>query len=137
MRNLRINGRRGAFQVLFSLTYVMLGLSYLTNQENDFRAASFGWITEFVPLHLLAGVWVVAATVGLVSAVHPRPTDRHGFQALTAAPAFWGSMFFIGGLSGVTEGFVYAGIYWTFAGVPMIVAGMQGGSDRDLRLPDA
>lgn len=128
-----VNGRRGAFLLLFSLTYLMIGLSYVTNPETDFRAASFSWLTEFVPLNYLATIWLVSAGVGIHAAFRPRPNDKHGFQALAAVPAAWGTLFFVGGLAGVPESWVYAGIYYMFAGIPMVVSGMQGGADRDRR----
>lgn len=134
MRKLfRLNGRRGAFQFLFGVVYIVVGCSFIFTPQAGARQASLQWVTAFVPLEPLAALWVVAGVLGLVSAFHARPKDWFGFAALVFAPAFWGSLFFIGSFVGTPFAFVSAAIYWLFAATPMIVSGMQGERDRDQR----
>jgi hypothetical protein len=132
-RHLRINGRRGAFQLLFGGVYLIVGASFLTTPNVGTRQASLRWLTEFMPLEPFAALWVVAGLLGAVSAFRCRPADWFGFAALVFAPAMWGALFFIGGLAGTPVSFTTAAIYWLFAAAPMIVSGMQGPNDRDRR----
>lgn len=133
LRKARINGRRGVFQLMFALTYLAVGLSYVTDPDTDTRAEALGWVSAIVPIHWLAFVWVFSAGIGAFSAFNSRPRDWVGFAALTAAPICWGTLFFIGFLTGSDGAWAYAMIYWLFGAAPMIVAGMQGEHDRDRR----
>lgn len=134
MRNhFKLNGRRGAFQVLFAAVYIIIGLSFVLTPGAGTRQDSLRWVTAFVPLVPLAALWIVAGVLGAVSAFKPRPRDWFGFAALVFAPAFWGSLFFIGAVTGSPTAYVSAAIYWLFAAAPMVVSGMQGANDRDRR----
>lgn len=134
MRNkIKINGRRGAFQLLFAGVYLIVGFSFLTTPSSGSRQAALRWLTGFVPLEPFAALWIVAGLLGVVSAFLCRPRDWFGFAALVFAPAVWGALFFIGGLTGSFTAFTSAAVYWLFAAAPMIVSGMQGPTDRDRR----
>ena len=134
MRNkLRINGRRGALQLLFTGLYAVVGYSFITNPASGTRADALRWLTPYLPLEPFAALWLIAAALASVAAFRCRPADSFGFIALVIAPAVWGALFFIGGLAGSTSAFTSAVVYWAFAGIIMIASGMQGDKDRDRR----
>ena len=132
-RRVAINGRRGAFQLLFSGVYLIVGTNFILTPGASARQVSLKWLTQYVPLEPFAGLWIVAGVLGIVAAFMCRPRDWFGFAALVFAPAVWGAMFFIGALLGSPTAFVSAAVYWLFAAAPMIVSGMQGANDRDAR----
>jgi len=133
MRNLRINGRRGAFQLVNAAVYLVVGASFLLTPGAGTRQATLRWLTDYVPLEPFAALWVIAATLGVVSAFQCRPRDWFGFAALVFAPAVWGALFFIGACTGNPAAITSADVYWLFAALSMIVSGMQGERDRDTR----
>jgi hypothetical protein len=133
MRNLKINGRRGAFQILFAGVYLIVGTSFILTPGAGTRQVSLRWLSAYVPLEPFAALWILAGILGVVAAFKCRPRDWFGFAALVFAPAVWGAMFFIGGLAGSPAAFTSAAVYWLFAAAPMIVSGMQGPNDRDNR----
>lgn len=132
---LRINGRRGAFQLLFAFIYVFVGVSFITAPAASSRTAALGYLEHVgIPLAPLAALWIVSAGLAAVSAFFCRPRDWFGFAALVFAPAIWGALFAFGVLlGGPPLGIVSAAIYWVFGACSMIVSGMQGESDRDRR----
>jgi len=132
MRN-KINGRRGAFQLLFAGVYLIVGLSFMLTPGAGTRQNSLRWLTAYVPLEPFAALWIGAAILGVIAAFKCRPADWFGFAALVFAPAMWGALFFIGGILGSPAAFTSAAVYWLFAAAPMIVSGMQGPNDRDNR----
>jgi len=132
MRN-KINGRRGAFQILFAGVYLIVGTSFILTPGAGTRQVSLRWLSAYVPLEPFAALWILAGILGIVAAFQCRPRDWFGFAALVFAPALWGAMFFIGGLCGSPAAFTSAAVYWLFAAAPMIVSGMQGAHDRDAR----
>ena len=84
----RINGRRGAFQLLFAFIHVFVGLSFITAPAASSRLAALGYLAEWnVPTAPLAALWMVSAAVAAVSACLCRPNDWIGFSALVIAPA--------------------------------------------------
>ena len=129
----QVNGRRGAFQLLFSGVYLIVGASFLLTPASGTRQASLRWLTSVVPLEPFAALWVIAGLLGVASAFMCRPKDWFGFAALVFAPAMWGALFFIGAIVGSPQAYVSAAVYWLFAAAPMIVSGMQGERDRDTR----
>jgi hypothetical protein len=129
-----LNGRRGAFQLLFSAVYLVIGASFFLLPETPSRAVALHWLTQFVPLWPFAALWLAAGLTGVVSAFLCRPKDRVGFFALTLVPAVWGFLFGIGALVGAPAiGLVSMAIYWLIAAAAMVVSGMQGPRDRDAR----
>jgi len=134
MRNLKINGRRGAFQLVSAGVYLIVGASFLLTPGAGTRQTSLRWLTEYVPLEPFAALWVLAGLLGIVSAFQCRPRDWFGFAALVFAPGVWGALFFIGAITGNPAAFNSAAVYWLFAALSMIVAGMQGERDRDTRI---
>jgi hypothetical protein len=131
----RINGRRGAFQLIFSALYLAVGISFLVIPTAASRADALRWLTDLLPLWPFASIWIVAALTGAVSAFLCRPRDWVGFFALTLAPAAWGSLFLIGVIfaGAPALGVITTAIYWTFAAGFLIASGMQGPNDRDRR----
>jgi peptidoglycan/LPS O-acetylase OafA/YrhL len=129
-----INGRRGAFQILFAGVYLIVGYSFITTPSAGTRQASLRWLTDYAPIEPFAALWIVAGVLGVVAAFKCRPNDWFGFSALVFAPAVWGALFFIGGITGTPTAWISAAVYWLFAAAPMIVSGMQGESDRDARM---
>jgi len=136
MRNhFKINGRRGTFLLLFSSVYLIVGTSFLLTPGAGTRQVSLHWLSAHFPLEPFAALWVVAGALGVVAAFMPRPRDWFGFSALVFAPAVWSALFLIGGILGSQAAFTSAAVYCLFAAAPMIVSGMQGERDRDIRTP--
>jgi hypothetical protein len=129
-----INGRRGVFQLLFAVVYLVIGASFLLIPTTPSRAEALRWLIELMPLWPFACLWLAAGLTGAVSAFYCRPRDWVGFFALTLVPAIWGFLFLIGVFFGAPPlGIVSTAIYWLLAAAMMVVAGMQGPHDRDTR----
>jgi hypothetical protein len=134
MRNkFKVNGRRGALQLLFTALYLVVGYSFMTNPSAGTRADALRWLTPYLPVEPFAALWLVAAGLAAVAAFKCRPADSFGFVALVLAPSIWGALFLIGGLTGSRSAFTSAVVYGAFAGIIMIASGMQGDKDRDRR----
>lgn len=129
----RINGRRGAFQILLGTVFGMLATSLFITKDYPSSAA---WLETFIPNPATLGiVWMVPAIAAYIGAFQPRPRDWFSFFALTLAPMIWGSLSFIGGFIAPTGTTPLAIImYWCLAGTVMVVSGMTGDRDRDERL---
>ncbi|WGW12763.1 hypothetical protein LWF01_03030 [Saxibacter everestensis] len=122
----RLNGRRGAFQLLFSLTYLALGVSYLLVEPSRARANALDWLTAFVDVNDLGWPWLIAAMVAAMSAFQVEPLDRYGFGALAAIPAAWGCLYLIPTFTGEARtGWITTCLYWSLAVAVMVVAGMR------------
>lgn len=132
---MKINGRRGAFQLLFAFIHFFIGISFITAPNASSRTVALGYLADLhIPLAPLAFVWILSACLAVVAGFLCRPNDWFGFAALVFAPTVWGAMFLIGVfVSGEKMGLLSAAIYWVFAATAMIVSGMQGESDRDAR----
>ena len=131
-----INGRRGAFQLVYAPVYLVIGLSFVIIPSSGSRSESLRWLSDLGLLPVFGSLWILAAGAAVAGAFQPRPRDWFSFVALTFAPAVWGGLFLIGVMGGAPVlGLVSAAIYWLFAAAPMIVSGMQGASDRDHRRP--
>ena len=129
----RINGRRGALQLLFTGLYLVVGYSFMANPASGTRADALRWLTPYLPVEPFAALWLLAAGFAAVAAFKCRPADSFGFIALVLAPSVWGALFLIGGLTGSPSAYISAVVYGAFAGIIMIVSGMQGDKDRDRR----
>ena len=129
----RINGRRGAFQLVMSAVYLVVGSSFFFAPASASREETFRWLTPALPW--FAALWIIAGVIALVSAFLPRPRDAVGFIALVFAPGIWVGLFVAAGLfaSGNPLAFVSAIVYGAFGAVPLIVSGMEGPRDRDHR----
>jgi hypothetical protein len=129
-----INGRRGAFQLVYAPVYLVIGLSFVITPATASRSESLRWLNELGAVPFFGVLWILAAGAAVAGAFQPRPRDWFSFAALVFAPSVWGFMFLIGVLSGAPpSGLVAAAVYWLFAAGTMIVSGMQGASDRDRR----
>jgi hypothetical protein len=128
----RINGRRGAFQLLFGVVYGMLTIGTFIAQ--DFPPALV-WLETYLDTPaLLAPVWATPALAALIGAFLPRPGDWFSFAAMTFAPAIWGCLYLIGAFVEPHGTSLFGVIlYWALAGAVMVVAGMTGDKDRDHR----
>lgn len=137
MRNIpKINGRRGVLQLLFSVVYLVLGVSFFALPSATSRIEALGWLSQLhIPIQPLACLWIAAALIGFVSAFLPRPNDWRGFAALTLAPAAWGFLFLIGVIlfGAPPLGVISTFIYWLLAAIVMVASDMQGPRDRDNR----
>lgn len=136
MRNVpKINGRRGVLQLLFSVVYLALGISFFMLPSSASRAEALAYLTQHVPIQPFACIWIVAAFIGFVSAFLCRPSDWRGFAALTLAPAIWGFLFLIGVIFAGAPliGIVTTFVYWLLAAIVMVASDMQGPNDRDNR----
>lgn len=126
-RRIALNGRRGAFLLLFGAIHLAFGLSYIgpippESQPAIERALSLP-LHLGVPLWALGAAWLASGAVALVSAFrrHPPGADGHGFQALIVMWAAW-AMFAV--LSQSPRGWVSAFIYLACGGAVGIVSGM-------------
>lgn len=133
-----INGRRGAFQLLFGIVYACLTAA--TILAKDFPPALV-WIPKMCAQYgltvtpaVLAAVWLIPAVAALIGAFLPRPQDRFSFSALAAAPTLYGCLYLIGGvLHPVGTSLFGVILYWALAGAVMVVSGMMGDRDKDNR----
>ncbi|RJU01972.1 hypothetical protein D6T65_04960 [Arthrobacter frigidicola] len=130
----KINGRRGAFQLLFGSAYIAISASYVLTPDAGGRTSTLGWINPYVPLEYLGMAWGFAGVVAVVSCVLPRPRDRYAFMALTLVPILWGFLYLIGWFVGdAPTGYMGTIVYGLMAGAVMVVSGMSGDRDRDHR----
>lgn len=131
-----INGRRGAFQLLFAIVYTLLGISYLVVPPSTGRTTALSWLPDFL-IHPLGFIWLTVALIAFIGTSLPRPKDRFSFTALTLAPAIWGFLYLMAWIFGTSPtGWVTTCLYWAMAGAVMVVSGMQGPTDRDERMAE-
>lgn len=128
----RINGRRGAFQILFGVVYGCLTIAILLSKT--FAPALVFLGASGIPPSALAAIWAPPAIAALIGAFRPRPKDAFSFILLTFAPTAFGCLYLIGGfVSPVGTSFFGVVLYWALAGAVMVVSGMTGDRDRDER----
>jgi hypothetical protein len=130
----KINGRRGAFQIVMGVVYLVVGSSFFWAPANPQREETFRWLTQYVSLGWFATLWIIAALVALVCAFMPRPKDAPGFIAMVFAPGIWFGLFALGAcFTGNPLALVSGIVYGAFGAIPLIVSGMEGPKDRDHR----
>lgn len=128
----RINGRRGAFQLLFGIVYGCLVVATLLSKTFPPALVYLGEIG--VSPAALAVIWAPPTIAALIGAFLPRPKDAFSFIFLTFAPLAFGGLYLIGGfVSPVGTSFFGVVLYWALAGAVMVVSGMTGDKDRDER----
>lgn len=128
---LKLNGRRGAFQLLFAIVYGCLALSLMRGLPH-----SLSWLEEFVSYWALVSLWGAPALGALIGCLLPRPKDAYSFFLLSLAPIATGFLFLISMARDTSTspfGFI---VYWALAGAVMVVSGMTGDSDRDERVQE-
>lgn len=125
----RINGRRGAFQLLFAIVYGCLALAMARKWPT-----SLAWMDAFMSHLVLTAVWAVPTVAALIGTFLPRPKDAFSFVLLAVAPILSGFLFLIGGIVAPEVASPYGlVVYWALAGAVMVVSGMTGDRDRDER----
>lgn len=125
----RINGRRGAFQLLFAVVYGCLALAISRKWPT-----SLEWLDAYMSHFVLVAVWAIPTVVALVGAFLPRPKDALSFALLACAPILSGFLFLLAALVEPERSSPYGLIvYWALGAAVMVVSGMTGDSDRDER----
>lgn len=125
----RINGRRGAFQILFGLVYGCLALAMVGRFPS-----SISFLGEYLPHWTMTVLWSIPALAALVGAFMPRPKDVLSFALMTFTPVLSGFLFVVGAIVDPANASPYGPIvYWALGGAVMVVSGMSGDSDRDER----
>jgi hypothetical protein len=120
-----VNGRRGCFQILFALAYLMVGVSYTCLPSPVERLHALAWLLRWVSIQAIGDLWFVAAAVALVSAFRTIPADRFGFVALFAVPALMGVVCAVSWAVGEYPGGVVTMVlYETIATAVLVVSGM-------------
>lgn len=129
----RINGRRGAFQLLFGIVYGCLALAMSRKWPT-----SLEWMGEYMSHYVLVGIWAIPAIAALVGAFLPRPKDAHSFALLAGAPILSGFLFLLAALVEPESSSPYGLIvYLALGAAVMVVSGMTGDRDRDERKVEA
>lgn len=129
-----VNGRRGAFQLMYSLMFGITAITYLALPISDGRMDSLAWILTIAPPWLLGLPWLVGAGVAFAGSRQPRPRDTFSFKLMAAVLVVFGFLYFIGGIANQNAAtWLSSLLYWILAGAVIIVSGMQGDSDRDVR----
>lgn len=132
-RRPQLNGRRGAFQIVLAIVYLLIGASFFVLPSNPSRDHAFTWLHP-VLLNAAAVLWIIAGATALVCAFLPRPKDAAGFVALVFAPGIWVGLFLAAAaVTGSIPAALSAIVYGAFGAVPLIVSGMEGPRDRDHR----
>lgn len=131
-RKPHINGRRGAFLLLWGLIYLLMGSSYFVSGRFP---PALVWLGQFMEPKFLGLLWIVPAVFSISGAFRQRPRDAYAFSALVIAPVVWACLYIAGSfMSGeftaVLGLIVFGGLAGTFA----LVAGMEGGADRAERI---
>lgn len=125
----RINGRRGAFQLLFGVVYACLALAMARKWPT-----SLEWMGAYMSHLVLTAVWAIPAITAFISMFLPRPKDALSFGLLAAAPILNGFLFIIGAFRAPEVTSPYGLIvYWALGAAVMVVSGMTGDSDLDER----
>lgn len=133
MPNLRINGRRGVIQLLLAGVWLGLGYDYARPQLYD-RGHTLFWLAEIMPVWIIGALWIVGGISAVIGSFRTRPRDSFAFQALAFAPAALAVANFIGWIfNDHTEGFGIGIRYIFIAAFVIVLAGMQGDTDRDAR----
>ena len=125
-----VNGRRGAFQLLFGIVYGCLALAMTRRWPSTLE-----WLGAYMPHWVLVALWLVPAILALVGAFLPRPKDALSFAALAGAPIMTGFLFILGWLISPESQQTPYGliVYWALGFAVMVVSGMTGDGDRDER----
>lgn len=127
---MRINGRRGAFQISLGSVFLLIGLNYFIDPT---PSLSFAWFYDYLPYHLLGAHWFITGVVAIFSSFLPRPKDWLSFALLTFSPAAHGSIYIFSLVTGDSDTFLAPLMFYGLAGMVIIVSGMQGPADRDIR----
>lgn len=128
----RINGRRGAFLLLWGIIYILLGMSYFIS---GMVPPALRWLHPLIETEFLGFVWAIPAVFAVMGSSRQRPADAYAWAALATAPVIWACLYLIGSfLTGEFTAALGIIIFAGLAGTFMIVAGMEGTSDLAERL---
>lgn len=128
----RINGRRGAFLLLWGIIYILLGLTYFIS---GLVPPALRWLYPLIETEFLGFVWTVPAIFAIIGSRSQRPADAYAWAALATAPVIWACLYFVGSfLTGEFTSSLGIIVFGGLAGTFMIVAGMEGTSDLAERL---
>lgn len=132
MQHIKINGRRGAFLLLWALIYALMAAAYFLTGRFP---PAIAWLDPFIPGEALGAVWGVPAVFALTGAFRVRPKDAYAFAALSTAPVIWSSLYILGFfVTGEFTAILGTALYVGIAAMVMVVSGMEGATDRADRL---
>lgn len=94
-RLIRAGGKR-RFLLIFGTIYMLIGYSFLIAPPSGDGRAGLAVALRIVPMAVLAGLWVVAGLLAVVSSL--ADWLRLGFQALYWVPAVWAVIYLLGWL---------------------------------------
>lgn len=120
----RLNGRRGAFLVLFGTVNILLGVAFTLPSQ---PASSVRFLFDLgVPLRWWGAAWVVSGLVGIGFAfARPPGADRWGFVALAFALASGTGVYALSWVLGYGRGWLLAAVFTALTGSVAIVSGMM------------
>lgn len=118
-----VNGRRGAFLLLFGLIYLAIGASYTWVEVGAPIIRWMSWMP--VPLWVCGLVWMVAGLAAIRFGFCTIPRDRWGFMALAAVGMGWTVAWLIAWATGdAPRGFAGAFVFAALAAAILVVSGM-------------
>lgn len=120
----RLNGRRGAFLVLFGTVNILLGVAFTLPSQ---PSSSIRFLLDIgVPMTAWGAVWVASGVVGIGFAfARPPGADRWGFVALAAALASGTGVYTMSWVLGYGRGWLLASVFAALTGAVAIVSGMM------------
>jgi hypothetical protein len=122
---IRINGRRGAFLLLFGIAFMLLGLSFITSPPDALIRQTMRWMPDWSPIWFCGLLWLGAGLFGVVFAFTRIPTDRFGFMAMSAVCVGWAVAHCIAQAVGTNDrAWVSAVIFSIMGGAILVVSGM-------------
>lgn len=119
-------GRRGAFLLAMGSAWVCYGVAILSTSAPRAQAEGLTLITQYVPLHSLAWVWVASGVTALVcSPIRRVGPDQFGFTALVLPAALWATGYLLDWLifGEYSRGWVVASTYAAISAAIVIASG--------------
>jgi hypothetical protein len=118
--------RRGAVLAIVGAIYIVVGLSQAFLPVPSATADGYGFAERLAPLPFWGGVWAVVGLIGCITSFFPKGRDAWGYATLVVFSLAWASMAALSTiLYGADRGWILAAIWGAFAGVLMIVSGME------------